>query len=290
MSTTDRPISNPINMPAIDLATLASLDRGPSLLPEDLSPDKRYVALPLGTKIEALPRDLSAPPRVEADRNLHDEASFIAYVVAERIVGRSTIYCLRNVNSGVMTFTCIIDDQHTDVPSHCSHTANFMAHRSPEVETWLANTGRQKKQGEFAMWLEDVAGDIFAQNDTRRSPSGAEMLQMAQSLEFSADLRLRSVMRNRDGGIDLQYISADDAGTEERMRIFERFAISIPIYRGAENWVIEARLRYRRQDAQVIFWYDLDRPDRAIEAAGDAMIQRIREATAPVPLYLGSPD
>ena len=83
-----------------------------------------------------------------------------------------------------------------------------------------------------------------------------------------------------------------DAATIARMRVFDRFALAIPVFWGRPRYPLAARLRYRIAEGKVRFWYELIRPDRVHEEAAKAEIATIidllaeRESKARV--YMGS--
>jgi uncharacterized protein YfdQ (DUF2303 family) len=84
------------------------------------------------------------------------------------------------------------------------------------------------------------------------------------------------------------FVQDDDAQTLEKMKIFDRFSIGIPVFWGGDAYQIDARLRYRVRDGKLTFWYELIRPDRTLEAATRTVIENIKTETG-TPLFFGSP-
>ena len=132
---------------------------------------------------------------------------------------------------------------------------------------------------ELAAFIEENIKDIA-------SPPGAEMLAMAQSLEIKQDLKIKSAIRLQSGGINLEYIQQDDAGTVERMSVFDRFSIGIAPFFNGIPYKIDARLRYRLASGVVTFWYELVRHDLTLQDATNDLITKIKEGSG-FPLLMG---
>ena len=127
-------------------------------------------------------------------------------------------------------------------------------------------------------------------------PTSSQMLAMALDFEANADKRLKSKVRLQSGGVALEFVDTDDDATVAKMRLFERFTIAVPVFWSlpAEGvptpaYAMQARLKYR-MGAQPAFWYELIRADRVYEKAALALIDSVREALAPYPFLMGSPE
>ena len=70
--------------------------------------------------------------------------------------------------------------------------------------------------------------------------------------------------------------------------MFDRFQIGVPVFWGGEAYRVDARLRYRVKDGKLIFWYELIRDDKVLEAATTTMIEAIKLGTGQ-PTYFGNP-
>jgi len=109
-------------------------------------------------------------------------------------------------------------------------------------------------------------------------------LQMTLSLKRSA----KGALLIQGGGTRLDFVDDNDADTEANMKLFEKFAIGIPVFWAGPGYRIDARLRYRHASGKVAFWYELIRPDRVHEAAAKELIERIRKGLPEgVPLLMG---
>lgn len=114
------------------------------------------------------------------------------------------------------------------------------------------------------------------------------MLEMALSFEANQDMRFKSAIRLQNGGVQMSFVQDDDDQTLQKMQLFERFAIGIPVFWNGDAYRIEARLRYRVRDGKLTFWYDLLRQDKVLEAATKTVIEQIRTNTGN-PFFFGEP-
>ena len=166
------------------------------------------------------------------------------------------------------------------------HTAHYTPPKSEEWRRWFGQNATPMKQAEFAVFLEDNMRDIATADGL---PTAAQMLKMALQFEAKQDMRLKSHIRLQSGGVEMNFVQDDDTGTIEKMRIFERFRLGIPVFWNGAAYAIDARLRYRVRDGAVSFWFELIRPDRVLEDATRTLIDNLLLATE-VPLFHGKPQ
>lgn len=103
-------------------------------------------------------------------------------------------------------------------------------------------------QAEFATFIEDNLADIAGSDGL---PSGADMLRMSIDFEAKQDMRFKSALRLQSGGVDLAFVQQEDNGTLEKMKLFDRFAIGVPVFWGDAAYRVEARLRYRVREGKL---------------------------------------
>ena len=99
-------------------------------------------------------------------------------------------------------------------------------------------------------------------------------------------LRHEGLLQN--GGVQMSFVQDDDAQTLQKMQVFDRFSVGMPVFWNGEAYRIDARLRYRVRDGKLTFWFELIRPDKVLEAATTTLIQIIREKTGN-PFFFGEP-
>lgn len=167
---------------------------------------------------------------------MEDEASMVfASILRTRIVG--------------------IVDYHksTAEARHGKHIVIYDAPASDEWNTWTQANRQGMSQDVFAQFIEDNLPDIVA-------PAGADMLEMAMSLEAKSSAQFISAVRLSDGSREFTY-SEDVKGTAQKgkMSIPETFTLGIPVFQGGDRYEVMVRFRYRIKDGNLVIWYDLHR-------------------------------
>jgi uncharacterized protein YfdQ (DUF2303 family) len=254
----------------LDIADLAQLSRAVQRATDDGKP---FVVLPHEHKIENVERFAVEPTRIRGNTIADDLDSFVRYVLA---VNTGDIYWRESETTA--SFTAVFN---TD--SWRDHRAIYVPQPSPEWVRWTGNNGKSKTQAEFALFMEDNAVDVV-------SPSAADMLEIAHTLEAKKKVDFASGIRLSNGQIDLTY-SEQIQGTaaKGKLQIPELFKIGIPVFVGGDRYGMDARLRYRISDGQLSMWYNLVRPHIVIQDAVQTMVAAIQEKIA-LPIYRGAVD
>lgn len=242
-----------------------------------------HVCVPQGWSVGDLEYLLDAPRRAKGVRKLHDAASFIALVNIYKTLEAQT-YCAADFHKGGCTFTTTFNPPAAArEPGWDDFRAHYAVPKSLEWDRWIGANKREFSQAEFALWIEDNARDIA---EAPGYPTGTQMLEMALAFESTQDARLRSSVRLQSGGIELTYVDQGDSEMLQRMKLFDRFALGIPPFRGGTMYRVMARLRYRTKDGKVTFWYELIRPDIVVQDAVKDLVAMISEQTT-IPVYYG---
>lgn len=250
----------------------------------------KRVALPPGWKLEEKDDDsklLAAPRRKLAKVRLHDAESFIDYTKRHGSLTDSTIWCQADYKAGKVAFMTIVNDHGETEQSAAwrDHRAHFTPEFSEEWQRWVNRHKQPFSQAEFAAFIEDNLKDIVSADG---SPTGAMMLEMALTFEANQDMRFKSAIRLQNGGVQMNFVQDDDAQTLQKMQVFDRFSIGLPVFWNGDGYRIDARLRYRVRDGKLSFWFELIRQDKVLEAATQTLIQQIREKTGN-PFFFGEP-
>lgn len=169
-----------------------------------------------------------------------------------------------------------------DLAGWCDFSATFIPKTALEWETWTGLNKKPRDQFQFAAFIEENLKDIYRpdQEEGRATmPSGAEMLDMAIKFEVNSEKRFKSSIRLQSGGSNIDFVDTDDAATVERMSVFDKFAIGIPVFWKAQGYVITARLRYRNQSGKLVLWYELIRPDLTVDDAVSDALALIEKGT-----------
>lgn len=208
--------------------------------------------------------------------------SFVDYVNLHK-TEETRIYAVSSENSPLIVKAVFNENQPgQELPGWCDFTAAFVPKTAFEWETWTKNDRKRMSQFDFAVFVEENLKDIYqppAETGQVAMPSGAQMLEMAIKFEVNSEKRLKSTIRLQSGGSNLDFVDNDDAATIERMSVFDKFSIGIPVFWKAQGYVLNARLRYRNEGGKLMLWYELIRPDLTVDDAVNDALDLIEKGT-----------
>ncbi len=84
---------------------------------------------------------------------------------------------------------------------------------------------------------------------------------------------------------DSQHVDADG----KPLTVPNLFMICIPIFARGDLYRLLARLRYRKANGGLVFWFELWRHDLAFEQAFAEACDKVAAATG-LPLFIGAPE
>lgn len=247
-----------------------------------------HLALPPGWNSKEINNEslLLKPQRKKGTITITDLVSFVEYINRHKIDGLTSIYCTANYAHSEIKLTGIINDHDGDANGQQwrDFSVVYAPEFSEEWKRWTSKNNEPQTQAEFAGFIEDNLNDIAT---AEGMPSGKDLYEMALCFEANQDKTFRSKMRIQSGGIEFSLTDTDDAQTVEKMKMFEKIAIGIPVFWGGVGYEIRARLKYRLNQGALKFWYELIRQDKVIEDATKTMIADIKIKTG-LPLYFGT--
>lgn len=250
----------------------------------------KSIALPPGWTVETIDSSelLPGPRYAIGTAKMTDTPSVVDYL-KRHADDASALWIDSDPARSHLQFTAVLDEHFPNAAGWRQHRAFYAPRLSQEWSTWTAANGKQMRQAEFAGWIEDQLPDIA---EGEGLPTGTQMLEMALNFEAKQDMRFKSAIRLQGGGVNMEYVSTDDGATIERMRVFDRFAIGIPVYWGGTRFRMDARLRYRTAEGKLAFWFELIRPARVAEAAQLDLVSGMKTAMTAggvaVPVYMGT--
>lgn len=149
---------------------------------------------------------------------------------------------------------------------------------------WLDRDGQFMGQAEFAEHVEDGMRQIV-------SPSGAELFEIAQTLQANQTVSVRSNVRLTDGRVQFEYVEDGEAtaGQDGRLSIPETFQLAIVPFIGEEPIAITARLRYRTNGGKIRLGYKLDQPEEEARQALERIAIALRDVHHLPAVYIGTP-
>ncbi|WP_181880886.1 DUF2303 family protein [Crenobacter cavernae] len=253
--------------------------------------DTPFVVVPENYRLEELGHLLPQPTRKTGLTSLHDADSFIAYVNDHKAT-ESRIYADADFESGRIKFVAVLNEHSPGAEADINyaawrdHRAAFIPRQTPEWKAWLGKNRTKFSQQEFGEFLEYHLPEIVAPDGTRY-PQPAKLLEFALNLEETKKVKFRSGQRLQNGAVQLEYVEEGDDATKGKLEAFESFAIGIAPFFNGSAYQIEAKLRYRiTNEGGLTFWYELQRPEKALEDAARDLLEQVQNKTS-VPVLFG---
>lgn len=186
--------------------------------------------------------------------------SFMAYVDTHQVSDETTIWV--HPTSGQIE--AIFDDNSAADNGWGSHRAVLNLVPTEEWKFWLSNDGRFLPQQAFAEHLQDGLIDIS-------SPDGAELLEIAQSIQATTSAKFRQAVQLSNGEVKMVYDEDIEgkAGKAGNLEIPQEFELYLSPFVGSNPEFVKARFRYRIKDGELSLGYKLEQPDRLIRTVLD---------------------
>ncbi len=237
--------------------------------------DTPATILPPGYTLTLHPELRERPRRTARTYSAHTVDSFIDYV--NRYADEDTTVFIDLARERA---TAIIDYDAPTAPADNgarwgAHRAAYDFPRTNEADDWLRLNGRAMTQQEFALFIEQHLPEIV-------EPDGATMLEIALSLQAKTSVEFAKAARLDNGQVQFQYRETIDgsAGPQGNIQIPSEFKLGLQLFKGGAAYELAAKLRYRIKEGQLVMWYDLIRPQRAIEDAITTVAEQIRSRLA----------
>jgi uncharacterized protein YfdQ (DUF2303 family) len=231
------------------------------------------LVVPAGYTVHDMEKYLPAPTRERGSMAMRDTASFIAYFNKFKS-DASAIYAQVDPSK----FLGVMNGHLPGAPGWEDFTVAYACPHSKEWQTWIGKDGSPMSQVAFAEFIEENFPNIHGEGSM---PSGADMLQIANTFQAKTKVNFASGVRLDNGNIDLtfQEDTAAGAGPRGSIKIPPAFFIAIPVFENGTVWQIEAKFRYRIKDGVLSMWYDLVRPHKTLEAAFKGVWKDVEEGT-----------
>jgi uncharacterized protein YfdQ (DUF2303 family) len=243
--------------------TQAAIEAGKQLASKQFTVNKTELMLvPEGFSVQVLPGQ--DKPRYVGEHIQHETAESFLQYYALNATYNTAIF----LKSATNTFTAIFnyhefkpEGEAETLPNWCDHKSSFELKLTPEWDSWQKNNGRKMSQEDFAEFITNNLEEII-------DPPGAQMLEIATSLQAKTKVNFSKAIKLSNGQTSLEYSEEINgtAGPKGDIKIPEEFTIGMRLFKGAEAYQMKARLKYRIETARLIMWYELIRPHKVIEA------------------------
>lgn len=219
------------------------------------------------------------PNRKRGTATLCDLASFITYAQEQRAAASGYIYA----DPDKRTLTAVFNDHRDDdFAGFRDYRAVYTAELGREFALWLKNDRQPMEQEAFAVFLEENIEDV-------QDPPGDVLLAIALTLQAKTEVNFSSSRRLDNGQVQLAYTENVDARAGAgAIDIPREFSIGVRCFKNGTGFKLRARLKYRLGAGKVKFWYELDRPENAIETAFEEYTKQTAE-TSGYTVLIGKP-
>ena len=241
------------------------------------------VVVPDGFDIKSLESLQIAPSRIRQTTNLISPGSLIAYIQRFRDE-RSVVFADKTKTRIV----AVLDfHQNADSPHWGTHKAVYDCPFSDEWKAWSAADGTKMDQINFAEFLENNIQNVAPVGDNYSGPSGTELLEMVLAFQETRKSEFKSVKRLTDGTCQFQY--SDEKSGSGNTKMPEKISLAISPFHNGSPYQVDARIRYRLRDGQLILWYELIEPKKVVEHAFQEIVTDMENQLGEeLPIYEGS--
>ena len=223
------------------------------------------------------------PERIRNTATFDNVPSFVEYVMKFKTDDTLlTSTCVRfKVESGnaLPVISADIDYHGPEAPSRNTHKAVLQFQLTPEADVWFKNNGKEKSQMDFADFIEDHMHRIT-------EPSGADLMELVQTLSITEKATFKSRKRKPDGSFCVDYSTDADASaggvaSYEQLEVPGEFTVQLPIFEGdGEMQNIKARMRFKMsREHGLTMWYKLVDVTELIRARLMALCGEVEEGT-----------
>ena len=267
----------------VDVATRAAA-------PHELTPGSIYALVDNDGKIHELNLDRDeyrdTPRRKKGTVIAHDANAFTTYVGKHRLA--STEVWADEEGTRVVAVLNAHQESDSQIdagPAGWSdHRVLYAVRKTDAWKAWLAHDRIWHTQTDFAEHIEDRVIDIV-------NPTGATMLELAQSISGTVGVTFESSKRLSTGEGRLEFKETVDAkaGHRGQLDIPETIELALVPFQGAPAYKVKARFRYRINGGKLALSYALERPEDVIREAFADVISSIA-ADVDAPVLMGWPD
>lgn len=242
------------------------------------------------------------PVRRKGTARLLDLDSLIAHV--NRFKDADTVLFASD-NRQSPSITAVLDYHRAGAdadPRFGQHRASFAFPLSDEWTAWAGGNKKPLRMAEFAAFLEDRIIDVL--DDKTELPedmgrfvkaiggniaSPSKLMEIAVGLKVNEKSAVGETVNLSSGEGEITFVSQHTDAKGAPLKVPNIFLIGIPVFKNGPAYRIAVRLRYRKSDGGLSFWYEMWRDDRVFDDAFNEALGRVRDETT-LPVLLGSPE
>jgi uncharacterized protein YfdQ (DUF2303 family) len=263
-----------------------------------------FASVPLaggGSRVESIKSLLdawrTAPEHIKGTAAADTLDAFVALVNRHKDDG-SVLFGDLNVTAPV--FTAVIDYHGLDhAPRFGQHRIAYKFPVSPEWTAWQAANGKTLSQSEWAYFIEEHVAELASPLDAEvtefemlfhtKIATPSELVTMSRGMQVAVEARVKEIRNIQSGEAEIIYDEVHRDGSGAKLVVPGLFVIKIPLFIGADPTRIIARLRYRKHDSKIVWFYQLYRADAVVRAELQNAFDDAAKETN-LPAYEGSPE
>lgn len=250
-------------------ALRASLDRAAAervQMPPNSIP---YAVLPPGYSLASLEPYLPAPMAINEHPTFNELLGWVDYV--NDFKAPETRIMAARMSHGAR-FRAFLDYHGLGAPARNKHKATVDLLWSTQWSSWANRAGKWLTQDEMAEWIQDNIQDLA-------KPSGAEMLEVCQTLRLTKSVEFESSHVLATGQVRFSYLEGVAAKGGADVVVPSEFTLGIPVFANAAAYAVPCRFRYKLDAKKLTLRYDVVGADRIVEDSIRGFVDEIAEAT-----------
>ncbi len=247
------------------------------------STDIPSVIVPDGYSLQSMEKLQLAPSRIRQKVNLISPGSLIAYIQQFRDE-RTAVFADKTTTS----ITAVLDYHQSATSANWGdHKAEYNCPFSDDWREWKSSDKVKMDQGDFGEFLENHIHNIAPVGDDYKGPSGTELLEMVLAFQETRKAEFKSVRRLNDGTYQMAF--SDEKSGSGNTSLPEKISLAIAPFHNGQPYQLDARIRYRLRDGQLILWYELIEPKKIVEHAfQEIVVDMENQLGEDLPIYEGS--
>lgn len=241
------------------------------------------VVVPERYDVRSLESLQQAPSRIRQNVSLISPGSLIAYI--QRFRDERSVVFADKTRTRIVA---ILDfHQNADSAAWADHKAVYDCPFSDDWISWDGRDNTKMNQIDFAEFLENNIKNVAPVGESYAGPSGTELLEMVLAFQETRKSEFKSVKRLSDG--TCQFAFSDEKSGSGNTKMPEKISLAIAPFHNGALYQIDARIRYRLRDGQLVLWYELIEPKKVIEHAFQEIVTDMESQLGEdLPIYEGS--
>lgn len=239
----------------------------------------------------------SAPERRRGVAKINTPASLLALIDRHKDED-SAIFA--DIDAASPSIVAIFDYHKLDGnPRFGQHRAVYSFPLSLEWKAWKKSDGAAMGQADWAAFIEEHIAELASPTDAERAQyeglfgtkiaTPAELIGLSRGLQVTVEAKIRDFRTLQSGEIEVSYEEVHKDGRGEKLIVPGLFVANIPFFVDAEPSRVLARLRYRKANGTLAWFYQLYRAEHELRAAMRLEAESVASDAA-LPLFEGTAE